>query len=109
MQPIHTRLRYNTSSAPYPDGTMKPTLLLLLLLATSIQATDRNVLDTPLLFTKRFNYQGLHIYDSFYQWRPGGGIYFVSRLKSKLFFPPFFTSTGSNPTVLGLENFSGIR
>lgn len=29
----------------------------------------------PVLFTKRFNYQGLHIYDTFYQWRPGGGIY----------------------------------
>jgi len=29
----------------------------------------------PLLFVKRHNYQGLHIYDTFYQWRPGGGIY----------------------------------
>jgi hypothetical protein len=32
-------------------------------------------LNAPILFTKRFNYQGLHIYDTFYQWRPGGGLY----------------------------------
>ena len=32
-------------------------------------------LDAPLLFAKRFNYLGIHIYDTFYKWRPGGGIY----------------------------------
>ncbi|MGL4594156.1 MAG: hypothetical protein ACRCUY_05450, partial [Thermoguttaceae bacterium] len=31
--------------------------------------------EAPILFTKQYNYQGLHIYDTFYQWRPGGGIY----------------------------------
>jgi mono/diheme cytochrome c family protein len=35
--------------------------------------------NVPLLFCKRLNYQGLHIYDTFYQWRhngkSGGGIY----------------------------------
>ncbi|MDR1497311.1 MAG: hypothetical protein LBS59_02675 [Puniceicoccales bacterium] len=31
----------------------------------------------PILFTKRQNYQGIHIYDTFYQWRPGGGIYIL--------------------------------
>lgn len=36
---------------------------------------DRSALTAPLLFVKRMNYQGLHIYDTFYQWRPGGGIY----------------------------------
>ena len=36
---------------------------------------ERGILNTPILFAKRFNYQGLHIYDTFYQWRPGGGIY----------------------------------
>lgn len=36
---------------------------------------DRALLTAPILFAKRFNYQGLHIYDTFYQWRPGGGIY----------------------------------
>ena len=36
---------------------------------------DRSLLQTPIVFCKRYNYQGLHIYDTFYQWRPGGGIY----------------------------------
>jgi len=62
---------------------MKRTLifgtLLLLFLTSSVQATeriaDRSLLDFPILFAKRFNYQWLHIYDTFYQWRPGGGIY----------------------------------
>ncbi len=36
---------------------------------------DRALLKNPILFAKRVNYQGLHIYDTFYQWRPGGGIY----------------------------------
>ncbi len=36
---------------------------------------NRSLLHSPILFCKRFNYQGLHIYDTFYQWRPGGGIY----------------------------------
>ncbi|MHC4399887.1 MAG: HzsA-related protein [Planctomycetota bacterium] len=34
-------------------------------------------LDAPLLFVKRFNYLGLHIYDTYYKWRPGGGIYVI--------------------------------
>jgi len=36
---------------------------------------DCKHLTNPILFCKRFNYQGIHIYDTFYQWRPGGGIY----------------------------------
>lgn len=32
-------------------------------------------LDFPILFAKQHNYQGLHIYDTYYQYRPGGGIY----------------------------------
>ena len=32
-------------------------------------------LDAPLLFTRRLNYLGIHIYDTYYKWRPGGGIY----------------------------------
>lgn len=39
------------------------------------ERAERGVLASPVLFVKRFNYQGLHIYDTFYQWRPGGGIY----------------------------------
>ena len=29
-------------------------------------------LDFPILFSKQHNYQGLHIYDAFFQYRPGG-------------------------------------
>ena len=57
---------------------MKKLLLLLLCLTATVPeapAAERTVLDFPILFTKRFNYQGNHIYDTFYQWRPGGGIY----------------------------------
>jgi hypothetical protein len=35
------------------------------------------MLDAPLLFVKKFNYLGLHIYDTYYKWRPGGGIYII--------------------------------
>jgi len=35
----------------------------------------RKQLDSPILFTKRGNYKGIHIYDTCYQWHPGGGIY----------------------------------
>lgn len=35
----------------------------------------RSLLDAPLLFTRRHSYQGSHIYDTYYQWRAGGGIY----------------------------------
>ena len=51
------------------------TLFLFLLLTTFTQAADRSILNFPILFAKQFNYQGIHIYDTFYQWRPGGGIY----------------------------------
>jgi len=43
--------------------------------AAEPEAADRTALVAPILFCKRFNYQGLHIYDTFYQWRPGGGLY----------------------------------
>ncbi|MFW6164488.1 MAG: hypothetical protein ACODAJ_17090, partial [Planctomycetota bacterium] len=32
-------------------------------------------LDAPLLFVKRLNQKGIHIYDNFFKWRPGGGLY----------------------------------
>lgn len=51
--------------------------LLLLIPAPALSAgpAGLSLPDDPLLFVKRHNYQGLHIYDTFYQWRPGGGIY----------------------------------
>ncbi len=33
----------------------------------------RALLDAPLLFVKRHSYKGIHIYDTFYKWPPGGG------------------------------------
>ena len=35
----------------------------------------RAELRSPVLFTRRGNYRGIHIYDTCYQWHPGGGIY----------------------------------
>ncbi len=37
----------------------------------------RQMLDAPLLFVKRHSYRGIHIYDTFYKWVPGGGIYVI--------------------------------
>ncbi|MEI7903362.1 MAG: hypothetical protein WCK89_24240, partial [bacterium] len=50
-------------------------LLTLLCRGAGAAQADRALLNAPVLFAKRFNYQGLHIYDTFYQWHPGGGIY----------------------------------
>ena len=54
-----------------------PALALLSALSTFAPAaqTLRESLDCPILFTKRGNYRGIHIYDTCYQWHPGGGIY----------------------------------
>jgi len=35
------------------------------------------LLDAPLLFTKRHSYSGIHIYDTYYKWSPGGGGIYV--------------------------------
>lgn len=44
----------------------------------SVQTDLLSLLDAPLLFTKRHSYTGLHIYDTYYKWPPGGGgIYLV--------------------------------
>ena len=37
----------------------------------------RELLDAPLLVVKRHSYQGIHIYDTYYKWNPGGGIYVI--------------------------------
>ncbi|MDP6636116.1 MAG: hypothetical protein QGG42_14545 [Phycisphaerae bacterium] len=52
-------------------------LALLSLLSAFAPAAEklRKDLDSPILFTKRGNYRGIHIYDTCYQWHPGGGIY----------------------------------
>lgn len=35
------------------------------------------LLDAPLLFTRRHSYTGIHIYDTYYKWPPGGGGIYV--------------------------------
>lgn len=40
-------------------------------------AEMRALLDAPLLFTKRHSYSGIHIYDTYYKWPPGGGGIYV--------------------------------
>ncbi len=42
--------------------------------------TEREMLaklDAPLLFVKRHSYTGIHIYDTYYKWPPGGGGIYV--------------------------------
>lgn len=34
-------------------------------------------LDAPLLFVKRHSFTNMHIYDTYYKWLPGGGIYIL--------------------------------
>ena len=41
------------------------------------QQAMREQLDAPLLFTKRHSYSGIHIYDTYYKWPPGGGGIYV--------------------------------
>jgi hypothetical protein len=36
-----------------------------------------SLLDAPLLYVKRHSYTGIHIYDTFYKWPPGGGGIYV--------------------------------
>jgi len=37
----------------------------------------RALLDAPLLFTRQHSYTGIHIYDTYYKWPPGGGGIYV--------------------------------
>lgn len=50
------------SPAPSPPAAEEPMLAFL---------------DAPLLFTKRHSYTGIHIYDTYYKWPPGGGGIYV--------------------------------
>jgi hypothetical protein len=47
--------------------------------ALAAETDMQTLLDSPLLFVKRHSYTGIHIYDTFYKWPPGGGgIYVVA-------------------------------
>jgi hypothetical protein len=64
---------------------VRPTPTRLCLLAALLAGTAhaaapqplRSLLDAPLLFVKRHSYTGIHIYDVFYKWPPGGGGIYV--------------------------------
>ncbi len=45
--------------------------------AAAAEAAMRRQLDAPLLFVKRHSYSGIHIYDTYYKWPPGGGGIYV--------------------------------
>lgn len=56
----------------------------LFLLFTAVSLTSSaaredllGLLDAPVLFTKQHSYTGIHIYDTFYKWPPGGGGIYV--------------------------------
>lgn len=44
---------------------------------TSSEARLLGLLDAPLVFVKRHSYTGIHIYDTYYKWPPGGGGIYV--------------------------------
>jgi len=55
-------------------------LTALALTVNSLAANNESLrahLDAPLLFAKRHSYRGIHIYDTYYKWVPGGGIYVI--------------------------------
>ncbi|MFA6561113.1 MAG: LamG-like jellyroll fold domain-containing protein [Verrucomicrobiia bacterium] len=45
--------------------------------SAEIEKQFRSQLDAPLLFVKRHSYTGIHIYDTYYKWPPGGGGIYV--------------------------------
>ena len=45
--------------------------------AAEVEREMLELLDAPLLFTKRHSYSGIHIYDTYYKWPPGGGGIYV--------------------------------
>ena len=57
------------------SGFLIAVLGICLVWSASQAASNLSRLDAPMLFTKRPSYQGIHIYDTYYQWWPGGGIY----------------------------------
>ena len=74
-------------SKAMPAGLFVTALGAVLLAATQPMAGEADApaakkplranLDAPLLFVKRHSYTGIHIYDTFYKWPPGGGGIYV--------------------------------
>lgn len=60
----------STAVAAAPDTAAPPA-------NAEIEKQFRSQLDAPLLFVKRHSYTGIHIYDTYYKWPPGGGGIYV--------------------------------
>ncbi len=52
--------------------------------AEAAEEIDLDALDAPLLFVKRHPYFAGHIYDDYYTWHPGGGIYVLENPSASL-------------------------
>ena len=73
---VHAEIQSHALRTGPPRHFLHLTFFCLTLgMAAASAIADVRLPTDPLLFVKRHNYQGLHIYDTFYQWRPGGGIY----------------------------------
>lgn len=59
--------RYAGAESPSTDSPPSPAT------GADVERAMFKLLDAPLLFTKRHSYTGIHIYDTFYKWPPGGG------------------------------------
>lgn len=55
---------------PVSQASVSPT-------PTGVEKEFVKLLDAPLLFVKRHSYTGIHIYDTYYKWPPGGGGIYV--------------------------------
>ncbi len=72
------------------------------------EAAMMRQLDAPLLFVKRHSYTGIHIYDTYYKWPPGGGGIYVlenpSAPRSEWVIRPLIDPT--TPETLGVGVYS---
>ena len=57
-------------TGPTPSPAPPPT-------SPEVEKQLLGLLDAPLLFVKRHSYTGIHIYDTYYKWPPGGGGIYV--------------------------------
>jgi hypothetical protein len=72
------------------------------------EARLRQGLDAPLLFTRQHSYTGIHIYDTYYKWPPGGGgIYVLENPAAPVAERRFRTIIDpASPETLGLGVYS---
>ena len=72
---VRARIRYRKQVA-----VITPIAVLAMCLVSAVATGEQQptqLLDAPLLFVKRHSYTGIHIYDTYYKWPPGGGGIYV--------------------------------